>query len=236
MACEQHPLRDRRAGGMMDWQRQALAQALMAPAAAPVAPQEGGVLMSERPPVRMPLFDADLRDQLARLGQGVAPPGAGLDHKNLVNFLMQEPVDRSGVTRRANAEEAGAQDSDDFENTQNSRFNARIGGAIQRAQGRRVLGYGGFIEGRAPVGTDGAALDASLAASGMRMNGGQGTVSRLQGLGLGYTAPGGDRFSVDWHNRQPTPPDTLPGANPDEVSANKHGSSRGLRFGWQRPF
>lgn len=112
-----------------------------------------------------------------------------------------------------------------------------FGGSALRSGDARIMGYGGTARLGVPIGPDGARLDLSGAGQGMsvRAPGFQQRQSRLEGLGIGYTTPQGDRFSIDWHDRMIAEPDTLPGADPVELPAGMV-PSRGLRFGWRREF
>lgn len=114
---------------------------------------------------------------------------------------------------------------------------ASAGGIFTPIPTGRVVAGGANARAAVPVGREGAALDLSaghqaVSASGRGFRSNQ---NRLTGAGVGYTMPDGGRLSLDYHDRMMGEPDTLPGADPIELT-NRPAPSRGLRLGYRREF
>ena len=114
---------------------------------------------------------------------------------------------------------------------------ASAGGIFTPIPTGRVVAGGANARAALPVGREGAALDLSaghqaVSASGRGFRSNQ---NRLTGAGVGYTMPDGGRLSLDYHDRMMGEPDTMPGADPIELT-NRPAPSRGLRLGYRRKF
>lgn len=111
------------------------------------------------------------------------------------------------------------------------------GGIFTPIPGGRVAGYGTNARAAMPVGREGAALDFSAGQQGVSASGRgfRSNQNRLTGAGVGYTTPDGGRLSLDYHDRMMGEPDTMPGADPVELT-NRPAPSRGLRLGYRREF
>lgn len=112
------------------------------------------------------------------------------------------------------------------------------GGTYMTPRGANILGYGGRVGMSVPLGSEGYRADVSAEGTGVdaRGQGWRMRENRLEGLGLGVMTPGGDRFSMDYHDRRQPQQDTMPGADPDDLLNLMRGGSRGWRLGWRREF